>query len=236
MEYDGSARVRWLADELASRRDERALVERLLCRVCDPREYDDGLASAEEFRNVLNDILELEGLAVVFVGRQPVVAELGHDGLTPFFSAPPDLEQRIRSIIRDDRTVAVLSRRAAETVACEQVGAHTMAIIGIGSLIEGVLMAVLQEHGPADQTYVDRNGKAVSSSRPTLEQLIDTAHARNLIQLDAKDFMHKVRDYRNYVHPRKELAEQPAFDADSVRLCWGPVQAVLNDLEQHTSH
>ncbi|MEU6644540.1 hypothetical protein ABZ863_18575 [Saccharomonospora sp. NPDC046836] len=43
---------------------------------------------------------------------------------------------------------------------------------------------------------------------------------------------HRVRDYRNFVHPRKELAEQPDFDQDSVRLCWAPVHALLNDLEE----
>ncbi len=44
--------------------------------------------------------------------------------------------------------------------------------------------------------------------------------------------MHTVRDFRNFVHPRKELVDQPAFDRDSVMLCWGPVRALLNDLEE----
>jgi hypothetical protein len=88
--------------------------------------------------------------------------------------------------------------------------------------------ADFREHG-----LPGHSGRQVSSDRVSLQMMIDVAHAKDWIQLDAKDFMHKVRDYRNFVHPRKELAEQPKFDRDSVTLCWAPVRALLNDLEEH---
>jgi hypothetical protein len=46
------------------------------------------------------------------------------------------------------------------------------------------------------------------------------SHGKGWIQLDAKDFMHNVRQYRNFVHPRAELEKQPQFDRDIVTLCW----------------
>jgi hypothetical protein len=60
----------------------------------------------------------------------------------------------------------------------------------------------------------------------------DVAHARGYIELDAKAFMHPVRNFHNYIHPRRQAAENFTPDHETVALSWGPVHAVLNDLEQ----
>jgi len=233
-EYDGSARVPWLIDQMMERRDDRVTIERLLCRACDPLEYDEGMPTADEFRQIINQKLQPERLVVSYVGGRPVIGELSADGSSPLFSEPPELEKRIRHLIADEMTVDVLLKRVGETRICEQGGAHTMAIIGIGSIVEGMLLAILLERDDEARRhkFVDREERIVTERRPGLEMLIDTVHARGWIQLDAKKFIHEVRDFRNFIHPRKELAERPDFDADSVRLCWSPVHAILNDLEE----
>jgi hypothetical protein len=233
-EYDGSARIPWLIDQMVMRRDDRVTIERLLCRVCDPVEYDEGISAAQEFCQIINEKLTPERLLVTYVGGRPVIGELGPDGSSPLFSEPPELERRIRDLIKDEMTVEVLLNRVVETRICEHGGAHTMAIIGIGSIVEGMLLALLLERDDDARRnkFVDREGRVVTERRPSLEMLIDTVHAKGWIQLDAKKFIHEVRDFRNFIHPRKELAERPDFDADSVRLCWSPVHAVLNDLER----
>jgi hypothetical protein len=43
--------------------------------------------------------------------------------------------------------------------------------------------------------------------------------------------MDKVRDYRNFVHPRHQIDYGLIPDIDTVRLCWAPVHAMLNHLE-----
>ncbi|MFC7743317.1 hypothetical protein ACFQXA_23665 [Nocardiopsis composta] len=83
-----------------------------------------------------------------------------------------------------------------------------------------------------DQEFPPRKGKPVKPEEVSLHNLIEVMHDKQLIEFDAKNFMHRVRDFRNYVHPQRELADQPGFDSDSVGLCWAPVQAVLNDLEK----
>src|SRR3954469_7206953 len=59
-EYDGSPRVPWLAEALTERASERSDVERFVCRVCDPLEYEGGMAEADEIRKALNQLLEPE--------------------------------------------------------------------------------------------------------------------------------------------------------------------------------
>jgi hypothetical protein len=127
-----------------------------------------------------------------------------------------------------------LVRRAAEAAICADSGAYTLAVIGIGSFVEGLLHTLLSEKDDEIRAngFKDDKGGRVRDDRVTLAQLIDTAHRGGWIQLDAADFMHKVRDFRNFIHPRKELVDRPDFDEDSVRLCWAPVQAVLNDVER----
>jgi len=232
-EFDGWSRVAWLEEQMLARQNDRVAIERLMCRVCDPLEYDTGMADADAFRQVINEKLTPEQLVISYVGGRPVVGELRPDVANPWFTEPPELERRIRALVTNAEAADLLTRRLRETRICERGGAYTMAIIGIGSLVEGVLWALLVEHDENARLhrFVDRNGKESRSDRPSLDTLIHTAHARGWIQLDARNFMTSVKDFRNFVHPRAELAEQPDFDADSVQLCWSPVQTMLNDLE-----
>jgi hypothetical protein len=243
-DYDGSPRVPWLRDALEAHQDHDGELERLLCRVCDPIEYDDGAASADEFRTVINEKLATEQLIVTLVSGRPVLGTLGSDGHQATFAEPPDLQLRLEALIADRETVEVLMGRIEETRICVSGGAYRMATIGIGTFIEGLLLAILLEHDadlrangfPDVRTRVQSDGRAkkrFSADRVSMELLIDTVYVKNWIQLDATAFAHAVRDFRNFIHPRKEVTEQPRFDADTIMLCWGPVQALLNDLEQN---
>ncbi|HVV11322.1 hypothetical protein [Amycolatopsis sp.] len=238
-EYDGSPRVPWLAEQLTERRENRAEIERFLCRVCDPIEYDDGMVTAEGFRALVNEKLAPEGIVVLYVSGRPVLGKLQPDGRQPAFSEPADFRARLERLLLDRVTIDMLMGRLEETRICESGGAYTMAVIGIGSIVEGLLLQLLLERDDELRTkgFPDTRGPAgrppKKPERVTLQELIDIAHAKDWIQLDATRFVHTVRDFRNFVHPRKELAERPRFDRDSVMLCWAPVQALLNDLEEN---
>jgi hypothetical protein len=233
-DYDGTAKIPWLVEQMVDHNNQGRNVERLLCRVCDPLEYDDGASAAETFRDAVNRVLEAEGLIVINTGGRPVVAEIGANGAGPANAEPHDLEARVRRLIGDPPTADLLLKRAAEARMCQSSGAYTMAVIAIGSFVEGMLLTMLMERDEEcrNHRFVDQAGKVVTNRQPNLASLIDTAHVRGWIQLDAKTFMHSVRNFRNYIHPGKELADNPDFDNDSVGLCWAPLQAMLNDLEQ----
>jgi hypothetical protein len=140
----------------------------------------------------------------------------------------------LRELILDEQIASLLIDRVRETEICAANGAYTFAIIGIGSFVEGLLQTVLSERDEQVRAhgFVDERGKPVQDRRIGLQYLIDLARSRSWIQLDAADFMHKVREYRNYVHPRVQQQDPQKFDRDSVMLCWAPVRAVLNDLEE----
>lgn len=232
-EYDGSPRIAWMADSITEAAEDPAAISRLMCRICDPLEYDEGLASAEIVRQSLNQVLAAEGLAVTYVSGRPVLGELADDGHSTVFSVPDDLEARLRPLVGSDAMLQQLLERVGETRICEQHGAYVFALVGIGSFTEALLLDVLTKRDPdLLKGFPHPNGtKRVAPDHASFALLLDTARARGWIQMDAHDFMKIVRDYRNFVHIRAQQERGVVPDRDTVRLCWGPVLAVLNDLE-----
>lgn len=235
-EYDGSPRVAWLVDALAERADEQATTERLLCRLCDPLEYDGGTAVADAFRRELNTVLASERLAVEYHSGRPVIGEV-RDADHTVITAPSHLDDRLANLIANEQVNQVLLERMRQSQASAESGAYLLSLFGIGSFVEGLLYSVLTERYPEFLTdgFRDSHGKRRSARKAPLAVLIDTAHAKGLIELDAKAFLHHVRDFRNYIHPRHQLEMEFAPDDDTVRMCWAPVQAILNDLEESMS-
>ena len=231
-EYDGSPRIRWLSDALHDRAEHAEDVARVLLRACDPLEYDGGQPIAEWFRMRLNATLEPEGVAITYVAGRPIIGEI-RAGLAaaPVFGMPENLESRLTDLINDRELVELLVDRAEQSRMAEAAGAHLLALFGIGSLVEGVLLAILHQRDPALELR-DRRGKPVAADFAGLALLLEEAHRRGHIELDAKAFMSPVRDFRNYIHPRRQAAEAFTPDQETVSLSWGPVHAVLNDLEQ----
>jgi len=239
-QYDGSARVSWLRDILTEHQDDTDALHRLVCRICDPLEYDDGLDTARVICEVVNRILEPEGLVVTYSNGRPIISTRAEQEQAEgkkekhlAYGVPSDLRSRLSALISDRSLVDLLVSRAEEASICQRNEAYTMAIIAIGSFMEGLLYGVIVERYPRilKDGIQKSNGASVQADRVDLYTLIDYAHKRKWIQTDAKDFMHKVRDYRNFVHPRHQLQNGFIPDRDTVALCWAPVHALLNDLE-----
>ncbi|MGI5268881.1 hypothetical protein ACQEUU_07015 [Nonomuraea sp. CA-218870] len=226
--YDATSRITWLTE--AIKNADHASVERLVCRVCHPLEYDDdSIESAELVRQEINQVLALQGLTVSYVAGQPVMAQLDSAGVV--YTAPEELEPRLRAIIHDSAAVEWLLERAEETRLCEANGAYVFALIGMGSFVEYLLLTFLREWDPEikEKGFTDASGKR--TTRVSLDHLIRTAHAKGYIQLDRRDFMDKVRDYRNFVHLRHQTEKDLRPDRHTIMMCWGPIRAVLTDLE-----
>ncbi|HEX3959443.1 MAG TPA: hypothetical protein VHZ03_22895 [Trebonia sp.] len=229
--YDGSARIPWLLEAMRERMNDPAAIERLFCQVCNPVEYDDGMASAGVMLQTLNEALALEQLAISFWSGRPVMGSVSPDGHTAVFSAPDELETRLPMLIADPAAIEWLLARVRETRICEENGAFTFALVGIGSFVEYLLLSVLAQWDEDIRVngFIDDRGRP--TRRPSLELLVRTAHEKGWIQLDAKDFLRQVREYRNLVHLRLQSETGLAPDRDTIMMCWAPVRAVLNDLE-----
>jgi hypothetical protein len=229
VEYDGSARVPWLAETIRKHNDDPHAIHSLLRRVIDPREYNEGMDAAAAFVQPLNAMLVMDGLEVGHAGPRAFVRQTDDAGDIPALDqvaaqlASPELRTIVRGLVNDPAMADILNARLDEVEACRGAGAYLLAVIGTGSFIEGLLYDVLRLRDP--ETRKQKNA--------TLNYLLDRAFARGWIQHDAHRFGGIVREYRNLVHPREQLESgvNPP-DGDTVLLCWQPVLAVINDLRE----
>jgi hypothetical protein len=217
-EVDGS-RYGWTLEMLRSRRHDPDALRAVVLRLADPREYLDEAEARVAVVKELNELLALEGYEVTYRGSRPELVEKAPTMARPAMESPAELTVGLESIVSDPVFGRQLRSRLDEASVCWQAGAHTAAVIMLGSVLEGVLYDV------ATSRHVD-------GPRPQdrLEGLIDLAGEKGWIARDVVDYAHVLRGHRNLVHPRRQHVDGYQPDNDIVRIAWNVVVAALNDL------
>jgi hypothetical protein len=197
--------------------------ELAILRLADPREYAADRSVYEETVHELGEILRPESLKLVHDGRgRPTLVEL---------NVAQEVDNRLRGItlnvpldqvVRDPALAVVAQERLDEADLCNRAGAYVASIIMLGSLLESVLLAAVQERL--------RRQPPKPLDRLALLDLIKLARKEGWIQLDAELGSELVRQYRNQVHANRRLAMGHRPDADTLSMCWPVVYAILNDL------
>lgn len=145
--------------------------------------------------------------------------------------APPDFSRLTGAVpgLKEE-----LDRRWREAQKCVHVEAFTSAIILMGSILEGLLLARAQLSAAAayqsSRAPKDKNGKAVAIQDWTLSALIDVATDTGWIKIDRGKFSHALRDSRNVVHPWQAVMTRANFDAATCRTSWNVLDASVEDL------
>lgn len=145
-------------------------------------------------------------------------------------SAVPDFGR----LISDKNMRAILNRRWMETRICIENGAHLAATVMMGGLLEGLLLArvnQLKDLRPiftCKVTPKDHAGKSLPLKEWTLRNYIEVAHELGWIAHSAKDVGAVLRDYRNYIHPAKELSHGITIGPNDTAMFW-PIFVSLAD-------
>ena len=135
-------------------------------------------------------------------------------------------------LVTDPRMRQILEGRWTETQRCLGAHAHLAATVMMGGLLEALLLARVHRMpspGDAFKTKAcpkDKAGKPVPLQQWTLADYIDVAHELGWIARSARDVSAVMRDYRNYVHPYKELSHGVTVLKVDTDLMW----AVLGQL------
>lgn len=127
-----------------------------------------------------------------------------------------------------------LESRWRESQKCVHAGAFISAIILMGSILEGLLLARAQlSPALAYQSLRaprDRNGKALAIQDWTLSVLIDVATDVGWIKTDRGKFSHALRDSRNVVHPWQAVMTKANFDSGTCATSWTVLGSSVSDL------
>ncbi|MBK8766904.1 MAG: hypothetical protein IPM01_20730 [Burkholderiaceae bacterium] len=145
--------------------------------------------------------------------------------------APPDYSRLTSSIpgLKEE-----LDRRWNETQKCIHVEAFTSAVILMGSILEGLLLARAQlsvsQAYQSSRAPKDRAGKQIAIHDWSLSVLIDVAVEIGWLKTDRGKFSHALRESRNVVHPWQAVTSRTAFDQATCVTTWYVLESSVEDL------
>jgi len=233
--HDGSTRKWWTLDVLKQLSNNN--LKAVILRLADPREYRGDQQKVSQALIKLNAILMIEGLKVEIDGVKPRLKEI-----TPQFVEraekldlkplpPPDfLNLKIEPGLGE-----ILAERWDQAQKCLNAQAYLAATIIMGSMLEGMLLAVLQRF-PKEANICTaaphdlKTGKVKYFAEWSLSDMINVAHEAGWVDLDVKKFSHAVREFRNLVHPYQQMIAKAFPDKNTCEISWLVVQAAANDL------
>ena len=179
----------------------------------------------------------IEGLKVELNGISP-----GLKDVTPQFFVEPEEPELIPLAPPDFLSLrllpgigGILADRWNEAQKCLDSKAYLAATIIMGSMLEGMLLAVIQQFPKEANScktapFDSKRGKVRPIHEWSLSNMIDVAHDAGWLDLDVKKFSHSLRDFRNLIHPYQQLRSATAPDQDTCEISWLVVQAAANDL------
>ena len=101
----------------------------------------------------------------------------------------------------------------------------------MGSILECLFLSFLSTHPKeANQSQLVQKKKVKDFSTLKLSEMIDVAHELRWIDNDVKHYSHSLREFRNFVHPYKQMSQDFCLDKDTCRMNLVVVQATVNDL------
>jgi hypothetical protein len=233
--HDGSTRKWWTLEVLKQLSENN--IRAVVLRLADPKEYRGNEQQVNQAVSKLNEILMVEGLRVELEGMKPILRQIKPQfveqivvpDLKPL--PPPDF----LSLKVEPGLGEILAGRWQETQRSFNAEAYLATTILMGSMLEGMLLAVLTKF-PKEANTCKAAPTEPSTNKVrrfhewSLSDMINVAHELNWIDLDVKMFSHALREFRNLIHPYEQMARKVNPDKDTCEISWLVVQAAANDL------
>jgi hypothetical protein len=180
--------------------------------------------SATKIRKQLKDLRGQLVLLQMDLVRAPPQALPARDVAPPFSSVSNPLMQ------------AILVRRWDECVACLSAGAPMAATVMMGGLLESLFLARINREPnqapifTAQAAPKDKQGKTLPLNQWMLGSYIAVAHELGWVSQSGRDVSEVLQNYRNYIHPQKELSRQASLTLDDARMFWAVFKAIAQRL------
>jgi len=139
-------------------------------------------------------------------------------------------------LVGDPRMQAILERRWNECEACVAAGAPLAAVVMIGGLLEGLLLARINQLGDKAPVFSanlaprDKTARTKPISDWTLANFIAVAHELGWITSTVKDLGGAIRDYRNFIHPQREYSANLGLTAADARILWEIAKQMMTQI------
>lgn len=223
---------------------EPELIKVLIENVFNPRKF---LNRAD----VLNAKIKQFNTCLSFDGWR---IQIQQDGSIGFVEAKPDLSTIFgknddgKSVDKDFSAISfdnisrnlnltkILRTRLQELRKCLEQGAPLASIILAGSILEGTLRGIAEDHPHLFNTAktAPKDGSTVRPFREwSLANFIDVAFSVGFLNKGTREFNHTLRDFRNYIHPYEQVSKQFDPDMATARLCFQTMKETIIHIQQH---
>jgi hypothetical protein len=202
------------------------------------------LDAYEEASQIYREVLEASDRAckrstyVALLKRlRPLLISLRSESLvTPKPTVPSSDDPPSFAPLASDRQMQeVLQARWKECVACLEAQAPLSATVMMGGLLETLLLARINRENDKAPVFQAKaaprdRGKTKQLAEWTLKNYIDVAHELGWVSVSAKDVGEVLRDYRNYIHPHKQLSHGIDLSVSDSELLWEVSKAITRQL------
>lgn len=191
--------------------------------------YSQLLACADRSRSRYKSLLAELGQTLVNLRTQAIQSP--PEDATPA-EAAPDFAQ----IVRDAGMQQILARRWRETAICVEAGAPLAATVMMGAILEALLLSRANQLADKKALFrakavpKDRSGKALPLGEWMLKSYLDVGYELGWVRRPARDVGALLRDYRNYIHPAKELSHGIHITTDDATMLWSICASLARQL------
>ena len=131
----------------------------------------------------------------------------------------------------DAHAIPIIESRLVEARTALSAGAYLSVVFLCGSVLEAVLLGAAQKDpakfNKASSSPKNPDGTVRRFHEWSLAQFIDTACEIDLLKPDVKKFGHGLRDFRNYIHPYKQMVSGFTPDQHTAKVSFHVLKAAL---------
>lgn len=140
------------------------------------------------------------------------------------------------NFITDAALEDVLRTRLVELKKCLKHDIPLAAVIHSGGILETVLLEIATDHihdfVAARAAPRNKDGSVVEVFKWKLAALIDVSKELGYIKEDVHKFCQHLRDFRNYIHPREQMARRFTPDINTAKICWHVLKGAVVQIKQ----
>lgn len=199
-------------------------------------------AADEPYTKVLNSTAKSAARSTYIdalkIARDALVAMRAEAMITPAPGAnkTDDLAPDFSPLAGNEAMREILARRWHECHRCVEADAHLAAIVMMGGLLEALFVAranKMPDKKPLVSAVAapkDKTGKTVNYQDWMLDSYIKVAHELGWITASGRNVADVLKEYRNYVHPEKELRHGVSLELNDSSLLWQVTKQLARQL------
>lgn len=196
-----------------------AEISRIHDSYCKLLNFSDKRTTRNVYKDIIkqlkNDLIELRSAII----KKNTSGELVYNdsNIIPDFSV----------LISDPAMISIIHKRWVEIEICLKYEAPLASTVMMGGLLESVLLAKINKLDDKSILFKQKTTpKNSKTNKPKqlgewrLKEYIDVLSEIKIITKPTADFSRLIRDYRNYIHPEKELRMGESIEVCDAKLFW----------------